>query len=77
MREHILTILTQKNIFHNFFQVLVRELYLSAGQLIHPVPEAGTELEPLEVPDLLAVPVSQAPQQGEDIPLGQAGPGHS
>lgn len=54
----------------------MRELYLSAGQLIHPVPEAGTELEPLEVPDLLAVPVSQAPQQGEDIPLGQASPGH-
>lgn len=54
----------------------MRELNLSTGQLIHPVLEAGTELEPLEVPDLLGVPVSQASQQGEDIPLGQASPGH-
>lgn len=54
--------------------MLVGELNLAAGQLIHPLLEAGTELEPLEVPDLLRVPVAQPPEEGEEVGLRESGP---
>ena len=54
--------------------MLVGELNLAAGQLIHPLLEAGTELEPLEVPDLLRVPVAQPPEEGEKVVLSEPGP---
>lgn len=54
--------------------MLVRELNLATGQLIHPLLEAGTELEPLKVPDLLRVPVAQPPEEGEEVELREPCP---